>query len=191
MLEKSKVSPKNYIALKDFEEFDSLQDKSAFQTAEMNICSVSKIVGNSRKTWVERSRSLSNENENERFKPWLRSSGLDGGSEVNAMLYFQEAEVELVTGRTHQIRGQLSSPSYSSLQSLSSLSSRNTVHVAGDNNYLGPTTCAVQAQLGAPGTHKESPNLALLSSYLEFEDLRGERVQFELTAKDAFWRGVV
>jgi 23S rRNA-/tRNA-specific pseudouridylate synthase len=58
-----------------------------------------------------------------------------------------ELELELLTGRTHQIRGQL--------QELGSRDPRCRFHVAGDNRYVGPSTNR------APDIYRSSPFLGL------------------------------
>jgi len=58
------------------------------------------------------------------WKQWLSAASKDG------FLGFQQVEIKLLTGRTHQVRGQLSSLGHIGV----------TSHVAGDCNYPGPTS---------------------------------------------------
>ena len=78
-------------------------------------------------------------------------------------LGFQHVEIKLLTGRTHQVRGQISYLGHMGV----------TSHVAGDSNYVGPTSVREVAQaskcerLGA-GYHS-SEGLALQSAIQSFQ----------------------
>jgi 23S rRNA-/tRNA-specific pseudouridylate synthase len=158
-LEKSNHSPKRYSAV----------SAEGMLRAEMRIVSRSEPATRPVHEWI---RFVQRAGCTPDLLSWF---GTD--SVKTRPLSFTEVCVELVTGRTHQVRGQMAS-----------LGPPGDVHVAGDNNYHGPTTAAELGVAEQPGTHRVSPALALQAYSLAFEDIAGSRVAFDLPAVESRWQ---
>jgi len=98
-----------------------------------------------------------------------------GGAGPDRSLTLQEVTLELMTGRTHQARGQLAT--------LGS-GCHSSYHIAGDNIYLGATSLPPELVDG----YRSSPYLALQASSLSLP-FKGKAI--ELRASPPFWSALL
>ena len=125
------------------------------------IVSASRVVSKSASAWADWSSSALHVSEEHRrlrhaMKRWLTEI------QPETRVAFCSIELCLLSGRTHQCRGQLSSGDW---------------HIAGDNMYPGCTSCSLE------DATRVSEHLALQSSHLSFYE-SGSKATFEL---NEFW----
>ena len=120
----------------------------------MKIVAVSPIVAMHKRDWLAFSRRNFNDSTiiSSAFESWFCDYGK---CEESSKIAMQEVEAELITGRTHQIRGQIKALG-------------NSFHVAGDNLYSGVTSTTVSTT-ELKSTHSpSSAYLALQATSIEF-----------------------
>lgn len=159
---RSTRSPKQYLWQLD----KSLHDTNDFQEASMRLVDIAMPIARSIDDWrcwldkyeaanvdfgesIQATNGISN-----LLNSWLLNfSSMDQSSQLFVL---QEVTVELLTGRTHQVRGQLQSLQQHPAVTAIGLGDAN-IHVVGDNLYTGCSSVV------GTNVYKSSPHLALQS----------------------------
>lgn len=171
-VEKSSYSPKKYVWTIPTEE-----DAVEYQDASLRIIEVKPPQTRTRSQWLRLAETAfavgSTAKLSLALKQWCSTSNATDSSVTSSDVHrtedpsrldskttFQEVTVQLITGRTHQIRGQLQALSRHPLISDGS-TNNSDVHIAGDNVYRGCTSLLDEQYI--------SSNLALQASSLQIE----------------------